>query len=274
MAPAAASRRPVRSARAAAGAQPVFLPPPLAPRPHPLRRRLLRLHERLVRRYGPPVRRPARDRAAILVGALLSASPGTWRGLEDAADRVRACRSRDLERLLARAPDRLAALAGPAGAVRTARARLRALARQLRHRHGGRLARLLRAPLPVLRAELRAIPGVRAETADAIALHAAGRPVFVADVTTRRLLARQGIVPPGAAAAAVQRLVMRHLPHDPKLFGELHALLSRAARDAGRPAPPRRAREPGAPGGRAARGGARGRPPAAPRRGKGPGGAR
>jgi endonuclease-3 related protein len=70
----------------------------------------------------------------------------------------------------------------------------------------GRLERLLALPLPALRAELRGIAGVGPETADAIVLYAAGRPIFVVDAYTKRILARHRLVEPDANYAAVQTL--------------------------------------------------------------------
>ena len=85
--------------------------------------------------------------------------------------------------------------------------------------------------LPSLRAELRGIPGIGPETADAIALYAAGRPIFVVDAYTRRILARHRLVAPDADYATVQALLMAHLPHDPALFNEFHALLVRVGKE-------------------------------------------
>jgi len=98
-------------------------------------------------------------------------------------------------------------------------------------RHGGRLGRLLNLPLPTLRAELRRIAGIGPETADAIALYAAGRPIFVVDAYTKRILARHRLVDPDAGYEGVQTLFMTHLPHDPALFNEYHALLVRVGKE-------------------------------------------
>jgi NADH-quinone oxidoreductase subunit D len=52
-----------------------------------------------------------------------------------------------------------------------------------------------RAPLGPLRRELLGVRGLGPETADAILLYAAGRPVFVADAYTRRVLERHADMP-------------------------------------------------------------------------------
>lgn len=102
---------------------------------------------------------------------------------------------------------------------------------RLARRQGGSLRQVLRRPLPALRAELLAIPGIGPQTADAILLHAAGRPVVVVDAATRRVLSRHRLVPPGIRYDALQALLMDHLPRDPALFDEYHALLVRAAQE-------------------------------------------
>jgi endonuclease-3 related protein len=129
------------------------------------------------------------------------------------------------------APARLAALLRPSGTFRLKARRLRAFARHVAQRHDGQLGQLLALPLPALRAELRGIVGIGPETADAIALYAAGRPIFVVDAYTRRILGRHRLVVPGAGYEAVQALLMGHLPHDPALFNEFHALLVRVAKE-------------------------------------------
>jgi endonuclease III related protein len=191
---------------------------------------LLRLYDRLHRRYGPQRWWPARSRFEVVVGAILTQN-ASWRNAERAIARLRAARALDLHAVLALPPVRLATLLRPAGTFRVKARRLRAFARHVATRHGGRLRRLLALPLPTLRAELLAIAGVGPETADAIALYAAGRPIFVADAYTKRILARHRLVDADDDYAAVQTLLMTHLPHDPALFNEYHALLVRVGKE-------------------------------------------
>jgi endonuclease III related protein len=208
----------------------MLAPPPLLPRPDPRRRRLLRLYDRLHRRYGPQRWWPARSRFEVVVGAILTQN-AAWRNAERAITRLRAAGVLDLQAMLALPPARLAVLLRPSGTFRVKGRRLRAFARHLRRHHAGRLARLLAWPLPALRAELRGIPGIGPETADAIALYAAGRPIFVVDAYTRRILARHRLTATDADYATVQTLLMTHLPHDPALFNEFHALLVQVGKE-------------------------------------------
>jgi endonuclease-3 related protein len=209
---------------------PMLVPPPLLPRPDPCRRRLLRLYDRLHRRYGPQRWWPARSRFEVVVGAILTQN-GAWRNAERAIARLREAGALDLRAMLALHPARLTVLLRPSGTFRVKARRLRAFALHVARRHKGRLGGLLALALPALRAELRGIAGVGAETADAIALYAAGRPIFVVDAYTRRILARHRLVTPDADYATVQTLLMTHLPHDPALFNEFHALLVRVGKE-------------------------------------------
>ncbi len=113
----------------------------------------------------------------------------------------------------------------PAGTPRVKARRLRALTRWILERLDGRLRRMRTMPLGPLRADLLEIPGLGPETADAILLYAAGRPVFVADAYARRVLARHRLVDPRAGYEEVRRWLEAHLPSDPELFNEFHALL-------------------------------------------------
>jgi endonuclease III related protein len=207
----------------------MLLPPPLLPRPSPGRRRLLRLYDRLHRRYGPQHWWPARSRFEVVVGAILTQN-AAWRNAERAIARLRAAGVLDLQTVLALPPARLATLLRPSGTFRVKARRLQAFARHVADRPG-RLGRLLGLPLPALGAELRAISGIGPETADTIALYAAGRPIFIVDAYTTRVLVRHRLVAPDADYGAVQTLMMSHLPHDPALFNEYHALLVRVGKD-------------------------------------------
>src|SRR5262249_12681587 len=112
-----------------------------------------------------------------------------------------------------------------AGTPRVKARRLRALTRWIVDRVDGSMRRLRRLPLESLRASLLEIPGIGAETADAILLYAARRPVFVADAYARRVLARHRLIDPRAGYAEARSWLEAHLPSDPQLFNEFHALL-------------------------------------------------
>ena len=74
------------------------------------------------------------------------------------------------------------------------------------------------------------MPGIGPETADAILLYALDRPVFVADAYTRRVLSRHRVVPADIGYEALRGFLEAHLPGDPALFNEFHALLVTVAK--------------------------------------------
>jgi len=190
----------------------------------PVKARLLRLYVRLLRRFGPQRWWPGRAPYEIAVGAVLTQHTA-W---ANAARAVGALRGRGLLRakLLAALPERtLAEVIRASGTYRLKARRLRGFTRWLLERHAGSWASVRRARLTVLRRDLLSVAGLGPETVDAILLYAAGRPVFVADEYTRRVLIRHRLLPIGAGYEQARAFIEAHLPSDPALFNEFHALL-------------------------------------------------
>ena len=184
----------------------------------------MRLYAALNGRFGPQRWWPGRSPYEIAVGAVLTQHTA-W---VNAARAIAALQARRLltPRRLARLDiGRLCRVIRPAGTPRVKAHRLRALTRFILERLEGRLLRMRTLPLAPLRDDLLEIPGLGPETVDAILLYAAGRPVFVADAYARRVLARHRLVDPRAGYEEVRRWLEAHLPSDPELFNEFHALL-------------------------------------------------
>ena len=74
-----------------------------------------------------------------------------------------------------------------------------------------------------LREELLSIYGIGEETADDIILYAAGKPIFVVDTYTKRILARVGVGPCSGTYIHLQQWLMENLPRDVDLFNDYHA---------------------------------------------------
>lgn len=189
-----------------------------------MKARLLRLHVALLRRFGPQRWWPGRSAYEIAVGAILTQNTG-WTNAARAIAALRARRLLDPHRLAALPEAELATLIRPAGTYRLKARRLRDFTAWLLRRFGGRFHGLRRASLAPLRAELLAVPGLGPETVDAVLLYAAGRPVAVADAYTRRVLARHRLIPRDASYEDTRAFLEAHLPSDPALFNELHALI-------------------------------------------------
>jgi len=191
--------------------------------------RLLRLYTAMLRRFGPQGWWPGRSAYETAVGAVLVQNTA-WANAARAIAALREARLLDPRRLAAVPEARLQALVRPAGTYRLKARRVRELTAWLLRRFGGRFHGLRRAPLAPLRAELLAVPGLGPETVDAILLYAANRPVAVADAYTRRVLARHRLVPATARYEDTRAFLEAHLPSDPALFNELHALIVAVAK--------------------------------------------
>ncbi|HOC73137.1 MAG TPA: endonuclease III domain-containing protein, partial [Candidatus Hydrogenedentes bacterium] len=86
-------------------------------------------------------------------------------------------------------------------------------------------------PLEALRAELLALKGIGPETADDILLYACGKPVFVVDAYTRRILGRHGIAPQEIPYEALRALFETSLAPEVALFKEFHGLIVWTGKD-------------------------------------------
>lgn len=149
----------------------------------------LALFERLYTAYGPQHWWPGDTPFEIMVGAILTQNTA-WSNVEraiDALDRAGALEARPLLAL----PEReLATLIRPAGYFNVKARRLRNYVHwYLAH---GEHAGLDAWETAALRNGLLSVSGIGPETADDILLYAFGRPVFVVDAYTRRLVTRVG----------------------------------------------------------------------------------
>lgn len=79
------------------------------------------------------------------------------------------------------------------------------------------------------RENLLNIWGIGPETADSILLYAFNEPIFVIDAYTKRIFSRIGFKE--ESYENIQRLFMKDLPGDYKLFNEYHALIVRLAKE-------------------------------------------
>jgi endonuclease-3 related protein len=227
--------RSTGSGRLALRARRTIPGPPL----DPVKARLLRLYRDLLGAFGEQHWWPGRSPFEIAVGAILTQHTA-WTSAARAVAALRAHRLLTPARLAAVPADRLAEVIRAAGTYRLKARRLHAFTAWLLARFHGRFEGLRRAPLPALRRELLGVPGLGPETVDAILLYAAHRPTFVADAYARRVLSRHGLLPSGIGYEEARAYLEAHLPSDPALFNEFHALLVAAGKAERRDARPRR----------------------------------
>ena len=188
--------------------------------------RLLELHDRLLAAYGPQGWWPGDTPFEVMVGAVLTQNTN-WANVERAIANLKEAGALSLPAMSRLAPKRLAGLIRPAGYYNLKAKRLANLLAMINQRYEGDLAWLLSQPTEELRRSLLAVKGVGPETADSICLYAGGKPVFVIDAYTFRILGRHGLADEEMGYFELQELFHDALPADPQLFNEFHALLVR-----------------------------------------------
>lgn len=195
-----------------------------------LEQALYPVYRRLYACFGPQHWWPARTRFEVIVGAILTQNT-SWGNVEKALCNLKSSRALTVQGLRRLSLSRLAALIRPAGYYNIKALRLRNFLDFLFTRYGGSLRRLARQDTVVLREELLAVNGIGAETADSILLYGFARPVFVIDAYTKRILARHGFCRPDVPYEELQRVFVRALRPQPRLFNEYHALLVRLGKE-------------------------------------------
>jgi len=132
---------------------------------------------------------------------------------------------------------RVAELVYPCGYYNAKALKLKAFALWLGNHYDDDLDRLFALDADKLRRQLLAVHGIGPETADSIILYASGKPIFVIDAYTRRIISRLGLAPEKESYAAYQALFMDNLPPDAQMFNECHALQVCLAKNACRRQP-------------------------------------
>jgi endonuclease-3 related protein len=199
------------------------------------RRALLRIYRRLLRARGHAGWWPGGDAFEVCVGAILVQNTA-WSNVEKALAVLRGRGLLSFASLRALAAEELAPLIRSSGCFNVKARRLAALLAFL-DAFGGRPETMAGEDPVLLRARLLAVPGVGRETADSIALYAAGLPLFVVDAYTRRVFSRLGLVKGKETYDEVQAFFMRNLPRQAPLYNDFHAQIVLLAKEFCRPRP-------------------------------------
>lgn len=191
----------------------------------------------LYRHFGRQHWWPGDTPFEIAVGAILTQNTN-WSNVEKAIGNLKRAGVSSPRKMYRLREKKLAELIRSSGYYNVKAKRLRAFLAMLCDKYGGSLKRLFRLPLVDLREVLLSVNGIGEETADSIILYAAGKPTFVVDAYTRRILTRHGSCKPDASYAEIKRLFESKLRPDVGLFNEYHALLVRLGKTLCRPRKP------------------------------------
>lgn len=188
--------------------------------------------------YGPRGWWPGDGPFDVIVGAILTQA-ASWNNVELALANLKAADCWSFPAIHECPQERLAEIVRPSGYFNAKAAKLQAFAAHLLERYGGDLNRMFNKDTAILREELLSIHGIGNETADDILVYAAGKPSFVIDTYTVRILERLGIVPDAVRPkyGDWQEMFHQRLAADVPLFNEFHALLDHHAGRACRKTP-------------------------------------
>jgi endonuclease III related protein len=195
-----------------------------------IHKKLIQIYDLLLTRYGHRHWWPAETPFEVCVGAILTQNTN-WVNVEKAIANLKrkGCLSpaalRDIPVVS------LAELIRPAGYFNVKSERLKDFIQWLFKNYGGSVEGMAGANLSKLREELLGVRGIGPETADSILLYACGKPSFVVDAYTKRLLAGLGLISGREGYEEVRSLFMDNLPRDVPLYNEFHALIVQHAKD-------------------------------------------
>ncbi|HAA95356.1 MAG TPA: endonuclease [Dehalococcoidia bacterium] len=195
--------------------------------------RLVDIYQRFYSAYGPQHWWPGDGPFEVIAGAILTQS-AAWTNVEMALAKMRSAGCWTLDAVRRIPEPELAQLVRSSGYFNAKARKLKAFAAHVSENYSGDLDAFLAKPAAPLREELLSIHGIGEETADDIIVYAAGKPSFVIDSYTRRIVDRLGISPNGSRPKYGDYQAMFHdnLPHETALFNEFHALWDNHAKEA------------------------------------------
>jgi endonuclease-3 related protein len=191
---------------------------------------LMEMYRLLSLAFGPqgwwPTEDPGSPHAPfeVAIGAILTQNTN-WKNVELALSNLKEENVLTPAGIDSLAEEALEALIRPSGYFRVKAKRLKTYVSYLMNRYGGDMEASLADDVETLRDELLSLKGIGPETADSILLYAGGKPSFVVDAYTKRVLARHGIADEKASYDELRSLFMENLPRDVSLYNEFHALL-------------------------------------------------
>jgi endonuclease-3 related protein len=181
--------------------------------------------------FGPQQWWPGETPLEVLVGAVLTQNTN-WANVSRAIGNLKEENLLSFAALDSLSDAVLAEKIRPSGYFNLKARRLKNLLALIsREEPAGDLDLFFAQETATLREKLLSAKGIGPETADSILLYAAGKPVFVVDAYTYRMLTRHGLIGEETDYAEMQELFMAALPADAALFNEYHALIVRLGKE-------------------------------------------
>lgn len=193
-------------------------------------KKLMGMFDLMLAHFGPQHWWPSESELEMMVGAILTQNT-SWSNVEKAVNNLKAKDFLSMKALHSLPLPVLAESIRSAGYFNIKAGRLKNLINFIVDRFQGDIELFLSEETDVMREGLLSVKGIGPETADSIILYAAGRPLFVIDAYTHRILNRHGMANDEATYYDLQGLFMDNLPEDTKLFNEFHALIVRTGKE-------------------------------------------
>ena len=182
------------------------------------------MYEAMRERFGDQHWWPGDGALEICVGAIQTQNT-SWANVVKAVANLRTAGCLRVSALHEMAQADLAELIRPAGYFNVKGKRLKHFAAYVHEGFGDDIEAFLDRSASTLREELLSINGIGRETADSIILYAAGKPSFVVDAYTCRVLLRHGLIGPEDDYETIKDLFESSLPEDVALWNDYHAQL-------------------------------------------------
>jgi endonuclease-3 related protein len=191
---------------------------------------LKEIFDRLYTKFGPMGWWPGETPTEIIVGAILTQNTA-WTNVEKAISNLKRESLLSPQALKDVETERLSGLIRSSGYYNQKVKKIKHFIDFLFSSYDGSLDKMFELDTYPLRENLLRINGIGPETADSILLYAGGKPIFVVDAYTKRILMRHNLCSEDASYREIQALFMKNLSSDTKLFNEYHALFVRCGKE-------------------------------------------
>ncbi len=198
---------------------------------------LMEVYSSLRKAFGHRNWWPADGPFEVIIGAILTQNV-SWKNAARAIGNLKAAGLMSPEALHASRPGEIAPLIKPSRFYNVKAAKIKSFMDFFYREYGGDLEAMAAEEPVVLRKKLLAVKGLGQETVDCILLYACGKPVFVVDAYTKRVLLRYGALKGDPSYEDIQKYFMENLPRDTALYNDYHAQVVHLGHSICRPADP------------------------------------